>query len=235
MGKMMLAGLPKEADMQVLGGCSVRIDGETDRLLAQADVVVDFTHIDTAPELIVRAIEAGVRPVSGTSGMSEQILAGIDEAARRKGIAAVWAPSMSTGGALLMHFAKVAARYYDSVEIVDAAHATKADSPSGTALVLTDLMREAHGSDMTDWPVGTTTLEGVRGGVRGGVRVHSVRSPGVFARTEVLFSSNQAMLTIGYQEIGRDEFATSAAIAIRRVMEPGRVGLIRGFDGVLGL
>src|SRR5919197_474923 len=92
MGHAMVTGLPDQQDIEVVGGLrrtddAVAIAG----VLAAADVLVDFTHAGSARDLMLRAIDAGVRPVSGTSGVTEDDLRAIDEAARTRGIGAVWA------------------------------------------------------------------------------------------------------------------------------------------------
>jgi 4-hydroxy-tetrahydrodipicolinate reductase len=130
MGRVLMAGLPNQAGIKVVGGLKrgAAADG-----LADADVLVEFTHADSAAELMLPAIEAGVRPVSGTSGVSEEVLVAVDGAARKRGIAAGWAPHFRLAGVLMLHLARIAARYLDSAEIIEAHHATKADAPSGTA------------------------------------------------------------------------------------------------------
>jgi 4-hydroxy-tetrahydrodipicolinate reductase len=198
-------------------------------------VLVDFTHLDSAPHLLLDAIKAGVRPVSGTSGLPEDVLSSIDEAARAEGIGAVWAPNFGLGGVLAMHFAQIAARYLDSVEIVEAHHVGKADAPSGTTLQLTRLMEAAHGGNFNDPPVKRQTLAGTRGGVDGGIRVHSLRLPGVLGWHEVIFGGDEELLTIRQESFGRGSYVPAVARAIREVVRPDRVGLIRGYDTVIGL
>jgi 4-hydroxy-tetrahydrodipicolinate reductase len=238
MGRAMVSGLPKQQGIQVSGGLRRTDDaGAIATTLAEADVLVDFTHAGSARGLMMRAIEAGVRPVSGTSGVTEDDLSAIDEAARARGIAAVWAANFRLMGVLLAHLARTVARYVDSAEIIEAHHANKADAPSGSAKELARQIREAHGTALFDPPVRTETLAGVRGGVHDGVRVHSLRLPDLQPTGwhEVIFTGGQEMLTIRHDDWGYEAYAVTVAQAVRKVMEPGVVGLIRGYDAVIGL
>jgi 4-hydroxy-tetrahydrodipicolinate reductase len=233
MGRMLMERLPLEG-VDVIGGLR-RDDPRSKELLADADVLVEFTNPESSAELMLTAVDAGVRPVSGTSGIDPETLQAVDEAARSRGIGAVWAPNLRIGGALTKHLSEIVARYFDAVEIVEAHHASKADAPSGTALYFAQAIRAAHGSNLADAPVERTTLAGVRGGVDGGVRVHSLRLPGVLSRHEIVFSGDDELLTIRHDDFSRTAYAPVVALTIRAVMRPGTVGLIRGLDAVLGL
>ena len=238
MGRTMVAGLPRQQGITIAGTIRRGDDPSAIRgVLAAADVLVEFTHADSSLELMRRAIDAGVRPVSGTSGISEDVLAEVDRSARERRIGAIWAPNYRLMGVLLAHFAKIAARYSDSVEIIDAHHATKADAPSGTARELARLIRQAHGTELYDPPVKRETLAGVRGGVAGGVRVHSLRIPGLEPNGwhEIVFAGDEEILTIKHEDWSRTAYVGPVARAVRKVMEPGVVGLLRGYDKVLGL
>jgi len=238
MGRTFVAELPAQEGIAVVGGIR-RNDSPAavTKLLAGADVMVEFTHADSAATLMRRAIDAGVRPVSGTTGMKDDELAKIDEAARARGIAAVWAPSYRLMAVLLSHFAKIAARYADTVEVIEAHHAKKADSPSGTARELARMIRSAHGAELYDPPVRNETVADVRGGVIGGVRIHSLRFPGLEPNGwhEVIFAGEQELLRIRHDDWGQSAYVGTVARAVRKVMEPGLVGLLRGYDAVLGL
>lgn len=235
MGTVMMNGLPRQEGITVIGGLS-RANGDTAaKLLADADVLVDFTHADSSPALMHQAIEAGVRPVSGTSGLGEDVLASVDQAARTRGIGAIWAPHFHLGGVLLFHFARIAARYLDSAEIIEAHHAGKADAPSGAAKEIARIIRAEHGSDLLDPPVRLEKVPGVRGGVHGGVRIHSIRQPGILGSHELVFAGEHETLTIRHNDNSREGFVPTVATAVRKVMQPDVVGLVRGYDSVIGL
>jgi 4-hydroxy-tetrahydrodipicolinate reductase len=234
MGQAMMAGLPKEPGITVIGGFQRNDPGKAD-LLASADVLVDFTIASSAVALILEAIEAGVRPVSGTSGLTEEDLRTIDGAARDKGMAAVWANQFTPGGALLMHFCRLAARYMESATVVETHHATKKDAPSGTAWELARQIRAAHGRDLEYYPSEHETVSGVRGGDVGGVRIHSFRMPKVLGWNEVTFAAGGELLTVRQADGSDDAYVPPVARSVHEVMQTDRIGLIRGYGAVLGL
>lgn len=228
-----MAGLPKQPGITVVGG--LRRGDPVAESMAGADVLVDFTHPDSAPGLLLAAIAAGVRPVSGTSNIPEEALDAVDAAARARGIAAVWAPHYRLAGALLAHLASVAARHLGAAEIVECHDAAKADAPSGTAANLARRMRAARGSDFAAADTAKIAIPGVRGGAVGGVHIHSLRLPGVQAATEITFAGDDEVLVIRHNEYGRAAYVSTVTRAIRKATEPGLVGLVRGYDTVLGL
>jgi 4-hydroxy-tetrahydrodipicolinate reductase len=112
-------------------------------------------------------------------------------------------------------------------------HDRKADAPSGTAVSTARLIRAARGADLPDPPVERWTLEGARGAVDGGVRVHSVRLPGLVAHQEVIFGAAGQVLTIRHDATGRDTYVPGVVLAIKAVQEGA--GLVRGLDTIMGL
>ncbi len=231
----MLDGLPS-ADISVVGGFgSANATAELARLAPDADVLVDFTTGVAAPSLLVSAARAGLHVVSGTSGLPGDALDELDATLREAGRGGVWAANFAIGGALMMHFARVAARFMEAAEVIELHHDRKVDAPSGTAV---QTARDIHGARDRAWPDPTTerwTLEGSRGAIDGpgGVRIHSVRLPGFNAHQEVLFGSQGQILSIRHDALGRDAYLPGVMLAVREV--PKRTGLIRGLDTLMGL
>jgi 4-hydroxy-tetrahydrodipicolinate reductase len=235
-GQVMLSELGREPDCAVVGGFGRHdADAELDRLLPHADVLVDFTTAEAAPPLLLRAARAGVRPISGTTGLSADTLAELDAELRRRQLAGVWASNFAIGAALMLHFARIAARYMDAVEIVELHHDRKVDAPSGTAVSTARAIRQAREQDLPDPPVQRWTLEGARGAVEGGVRIHSIRLPGLVAHQEVIFGSTGQILTLRHDATGRDLYVPGVLLAVRAVMAAPSPGLIRGLDTLMGL
>src|SRR5947209_1653829 len=233
-GRVMMSGLAQPPDMQVVGGFG-RADwaAQLARLAPEADVLVDFTSGNAAPEILRRAIAAGLHVVSGTSGLSTETLDELDAALRAVGRGGVWAANFAIGGALMMHFARVAARFMEAAEIIELHHDKKVDAPSGTAVQTARDIRTARQADLPDPAVERWTLEGARGAAHGGVRIHSVRLPGFNAHQEVLFGSLGQVLTIRHDALGREAYLPGVALAVREV--PKRLGLVRGLDTLMGL
>ncbi len=224
------------ADIAVVGGFgSANATTELARLARDADVLVDFTTGAAAPPILIAAARAGLHVVSGTSGLPAEALDELDAALRAANRGGIWAANFAIGGALMMHFARVAARFMDAAEVIELHHDRKVDAPSGTAI---QTARDIHGARDRDWPDPKTerwTLQGSRGAIDGpgGVRIHSVRLPGFNAHQEVLFGSQGQVLSIRHDALGRDAYLPGVALAVREV--PKRTGLVRGLDTLMGL
>ncbi len=228
-GRVMMTGLP-----DVVGGFgSQNALSELARLAPDADVLVDFTTGAAAPDLLRAAAEQGLHVISGTSGVSAQDLDRVDAALREHQRGGLWAANFAIGGALMMHFARIAARFMDAAEVIELHHDRKVDAPSGTAIQTARDIRAAHGDDLPDPQVEKWNLQGSRGAVDGGVRIHSVRLPGLNAHQEVLFGAAGQILSIRHDALGREAYLPGVLLAIREV--PGHVGLIRGLDTLMGL
>ena len=233
-GRVMLSGLPQESDIRVVGGFgSANALQELETLAPRADVLVDFTTGAAAPEILCQAARLGLHVVSGTSGLPHTALDSLDAALRENSRGGLWAANFAIGAALMMYFARVAARYMEAAEVIELHHDKKVDAPSGTAVQTAREIRAARGSDVPDPPVERWTLEGSRGAVDGGVRIHSVRLPGFNAHQEVLFGSLGQVLSIRHDALGREAYLPGVALAVREV--PKRVGLVRGLDTLMGL
>ena len=232
--RVMMAGLNQPPTIEVVGGFgSAKARQELERLAHGADVLVDFTTGAAAPGLLLAAVQAGLHVVSGTSGLASQTLDDLDQALRKANRGGLWAANFAIGGALMMHFARIAARFMDAAEVIELHHDKKVDAPSGTAVQTARDIRAARGTDLPDPRVERWTLEGARGAVDGGVRIHSVRLPGFNAHQEVLFGSLGQVLSIRHDALGREAYLPGVALAVREV--PKRVGLVRGLDTLMGL
>lgn len=233
-GRVMMTGLTQQPDLEVVGGFgSARALEELAALAPTADTLVDFTTGTAAPEILIAAAHAGLHVVSGTSGLPARTLDELDAALHAANRGGLWAANFAIGGALMMYFARVASRFMDAAEVIELHHDKKVDAPSGTAVQTARDIRAAHGSDLPDPQVDRSTLDGSRGAVEGGVRIHSVRLPGFNAHQEVLFGSLGQILSIRHDALGRDAYLPGVALAVREV--PKRVGLVRGLDTLMGL
>jgi 4-hydroxy-tetrahydrodipicolinate reductase len=152
--------------------------------------------------------------------------------AERK-LGAVVAPNFALGAVVLMHLAQIASRYFDAAEIIELHHDGKVDAPSGTALETARLMRAARGADFAHPEPELTHIDGTRGGVEGGVGIHSVRLPGLVAHQEVLLGGQGQTLSLRHDSTGRDSFVPGILLAIREVMR--REELVVGLDALIGL
>jgi 4-hydroxy-tetrahydrodipicolinate reductase len=190
---------------------------------AGVEVAVDFTNAEFAPEHVEWAIEHGTHIVVGTTGFE------VDDAWRETPVGVFIAPNFAIGAALMQRFSAQAARYLPAVEIVELHHDGKADAPSGTAAATADAVSAARLEAWTG--PSSESLPGVRGGERAGIRIHSIRLPGLVAHQEVIFGGQGQTLTIRHDSTDRTSFVPGVLMAIRWV--PSHPGLTVGLDSIL--
>ena len=225
-------GAPQE--FRSAGGATYPVHSDPAALFAaHPDVVVDFTNAKWTPLLVEAALAAGVRPVIGTSGITTETTEAIRSACDASGLGAVVAPNFALGAVILMHLSTIAARYFDSAEIIELHHDRKVDAPSGTALQTARLMRAARGSDFVHPEPQLEHIPGARGASEGGVGLHSVRLRGLVASQEVILGGEGQWLTLRHDTSGRDTYKPGIVLAIREVMQ--RTGLVVGLDELIGL
>ncbi len=235
MGRQACEAVNAAADMDLVA----RIDADDrleDLLDADAQVAVHLTPPDPVLANIAFCVKAGVHSVVGTSGFTEERLAAVAACvAEAPGVNVLIAPNFSLGGVLMMRFAVQAAKFFESVEIIESHHPDKVDAPSGTAVRTAALIGEARAAAGVGAPPDATTsaLDGARGARVAGVPVHAVRSRGVYARQEVLLGNTGETLTIRHDSPDRQAFMPGVLLAVRRV--GALPGLTVGLEGVLGL
>ena len=205
---------------------SIDLGDSLDQLLTNgAQVVVDFTHPDSVMKNLEFAIKNGINVVVGTTGFDDKKLKEIENwlsAHPKTGV--LIAPNFGLGAVLMMQFAAKAAKYFESVEIVELHHPNKADAPSGTAARTAEMISEARASvKKSAMPDATSTsLDGARGAVVGDVHVHSVRLRGLVAHQEVILGDLGETLTIRHDSIDRTGFMPGVLLGIRKVVtSPG--------------
>jgi 4-hydroxy-tetrahydrodipicolinate reductase len=216
---------------------SIDADDELDELVAgDAQVVVDFTHPDAVMDNVRFAVDNGIHCVVGTSGFSTDRLDTVSGwLADKPGVGVFVAPNFAIGAVLLMHFSALAAKYYESAEIIELHHPRKADAPSGTAAHTARLIGSARAAaGLGPAPDATTQeLPGARGALVDDVRVHSVRLSGLIAHQEVLFGGSGETLTIRHDSMDRNSFMPGVLLAVRSIVD--RPGLIVGLDKLMDL
>ncbi|MEV6488512.1 4-hydroxy-tetrahydrodipicolinate reductase [Actinoplanes sp. NPDC051633] len=201
---------------------------------AGAQVLVDFTTPDVVMDNLHWAVDQGINMVVGTTGFTEQRLGRVRTLLEHKpGVGVVIAPNFGIGAVLMMQFAQKAARYFESVEIIEQHHPRKLDAPSGTATHTARLIAAARAAAGCA-PMPDATKEeqaGARGAEIDGVRVHAVRAAGLVAHQEVLFGTAGETLTIRHDSLDRSSFMPGVLMAVRAVMN--RPGLTIGLDAIL--
>jgi len=206
---------------------SLLVDGRT-------EVVVDFTHPDVVMDNLQFLIGAGIHAVVGTTGFTDERLAQVRSWLTDKpDVSVLVAPNFAIGAVLSMEFARQAARFFESAEIVELHHPFKADAPSGTATRTARMIAEAR-KGLPPSPDATSTgVDGARGADVDGVRVHSVRLAGLVAHQEVLFGTMGETLTIRHDSLDRTSFVPGVLLGVRNVAD--HPGLTVGIEPLMGL
>jgi 4-hydroxy-tetrahydrodipicolinate reductase len=214
-------------------GLSIPIAHSVEEALnSHPDVLVEYTQPDSAKAHVLAGLEADAYVVVGTSGLSDADYAEIDGVAREKRRGVLACGNFALGAVLLQRFAAMAAKHIPHWEIIDYAHADKADVPSGTVLELTDRLSKIAESTLE------VPLDGVRGPIetRGsrlnGSQVHSVRLPGYVISFEAIFGAPDQRLTLRFDSgASAQPYVAGALLAIRKVGD--LIGLHRGLDSVM--
>ncbi|GHC71753.1 4-hydroxy-tetrahydrodipicolinate reductase [Streptomyces cinnamoneus] len=203
---------------------------------ARAQVAVELTHPDSVMDNLDFCVRNGIHGVVGTTGWTEDRLEQLRSwLAASPSTGVLIAPNFSIGAVLTMAFAQQAARFFESVEVVELHHPNKADAPSGTATRTAQLIaaarREAGCAPQPD--ATSTALEGARGADVDGVPVHAVRLRGLLAHQEVLFGDTGETLTIRHDSLHHSCFMPGILLGARRVVSTP--GLTFGLEHFLDL
>ncbi|WP_153504883.1 4-hydroxy-tetrahydrodipicolinate reductase [Cumulibacter manganitolerans] len=234
-GEQICIGVEEADDLDLVA----RIDQDDsleDLVAAKAEAIVDFTHPDAVMGTLEFCIDAGIHCVVGTTGFTDERLQTVRRwVEARPQVGVLVAPNFAIGAVLMMHFSRLAAKYYETAEVVELHHPTKADAPSGTAARTAALIAEARReAGLGAMPDATSTgLDGARGADVDGVRVHSVRMRGMVAHQEVIFGTQGEVLTIRHDSMDRTSFVPGVLLGVRQVA--GRPGLTVGIEQYMGL
>ncbi|MCV7300219.1 4-hydroxy-tetrahydrodipicolinate reductase [Mycobacterium barrassiae] len=201
---------------------------------SSTEVVIDFTHPDVVMDNLKFLIDNGIHAVVGTTGFTDQRLDQVRQwVAAKPDVAVLIAPNFAIGAVLSMHFAQQAARFFESVEVIELHHPHKADAPSGTAARTARLIAEARKGLPPNPDATSTGIDGARGADVDGIPVHSVRLAGLVAHQEVLFGTQGETLTIRHDSLDRTSFVPGVLLAVRKVAE--HPGLTVGIEPLLDL
>ncbi len=203
---------------------------------AGAEVVVDFTHPDVVLDNLRFCVDQDIRAVVGTSGFDAAKVSTVRQWLEPKPeLGVLIAPNFALGAVLSTRFAQLAAKYYDTVEIIELHHNRKVDAPSGTATHTARLIAEARAAAGLGAAPDATTAEvaGARGALVDDIRVHSVRLGGLVAHQEVLFGGQGETLTIRHDSMDRTSFMPGVLHGVRAILEHS--GLVVGLENLLDL
>ncbi|MFB2898365.1 4-hydroxy-tetrahydrodipicolinate reductase [Aerosakkonemataceae cyanobacterium BLCC-F50] len=230
-----------DKDAGEIAGCGtleVPITNQFEPMLAMAaqerqlGVMVDFTHPSTVYDSVRSAIAYGVRPVVGTTGMSAEQIQDLAEFAEKASTGCLIIPNFSIGMVLLQQAAVQASKYFDHVEIIELHHNQKADAPSGTAVQTAKLLAELGKTYNPPLVKEEEKLAGARGSLaEEGIRIHSVRLPGLIAHQEVIFGAPGQIYTLRHDTSDRACYMPGVLLAIRQVTQ--LKSLVYGLEKIL--
>ncbi|MQS88816.1 4-hydroxy-tetrahydrodipicolinate reductase [Companilactobacillus mishanensis] len=246
MGQKVLAMINGESDLQLVGvfnpivesldpadydlDSSVKVFNDLKQIDIDADIWIDFSIPSAVFDNTKFAIEHNIRPVIGTSGMSEEQIAELKSLADSKKVGGIIASNFGVSAVLMMKFAQVAAKYFDHSEVVEFHHEDKLDAPSGTAMNTAKLIYDVQGKDQEQNPNESDKI-GARGGDYHGIKIHAIRLPGFVADEEVIFGGAGENLTIKQSTTDRASFMKGVKIAIGEVMK--RDELVVGLENII--
>ena len=231
MGQEVVKAVTAASDLQLVDQTDLGDDLITRIKASQAQAVVDFTTATVAFENTFKILEAGVHPVVGTSGLLSEQVVELQQFAKDKRIGGLIAPNFAIGAVLLMKYAQDAVKYLPDVEVIELHHNRKADAPSGTAVKTAQLIAEARQEIPKVLVEEKELFEGARGSEVNGVRVHSLRLPGLVAHQEIIFGGTGETLTIRHDSIHRESFMPGVCLACTKVI--GSQQLFYGLEHLL--
>ena len=195
-------------------------------------VLVDFTHPQVAYKHTRTAIAYGVNPVIGTTGITSEQLDDLSNFAEKACLGSAIIPNFSVGMVLLQQAAAAAARFYEFAELTEMHHNKKADAPSGTCIKTAELIEEQRSAFNNSLVNEEESLEGSRGGIRpSGLRLHSIRLPGLVAHQQVMFGSNGETYELVHNTIDRSAYMPGVLLVIKKVRSLSK--LVYGLEKIL--
>lgn len=251
MGRTVTAGVCRDPELEIVGAIEKEVtqdylplpDGsktvpffsnlESFLTRYHPEVLVDFTIAEASIAAARTTTKHGVHLVIGTTGLSPQDLSEIDQLAKANHVGAIVAPNFALGAVILLHLARIAARFFDYAEVIEFHHHEKVDAPSGTALATAKAMVEARVKPFSYPVTRRENLSGSRGGQIDGVTIHSVRLPGIMASQEVILGGLGQTLSLRHDTISRDCYIPGIILAIKKVINCQ--GLVYGLDTLLNL
>ena len=209
-----------------IGAVEIPVTSDLEGMLAYASqtsknaVMVDFTHPSTIYETTRAAIAYGVRPVVGTTGLTEAQIGELADFADKASVGCLIIPNFSIGMVLLQQAAIQASQYFDHVEIIELHHNQKADAPSGTAIKTAQMLAELGKTFNPAEVEESEDIPGARGALAPeNIRIHSIRLPGLIAHQEMMFGAPGQLYTLRHDTSDRSSFMPGVLLCVRKVIE----------------
>lgn len=238
MGQEVVRAVNEDSELELVAkidicGCEGVFESIEKALVAvKIDVLVDFTQPKSIFENAKKCLNSGVRPVIGTTGLSDVQLDELKKLSREKNVSCLIAPNFTTGAVLMMMFAKQAAKFFDNAEIIELHHNQKKDAPSGTAVLTAKMMAEVKDNFAKNNCEEEELIEGSRGGTSySDIHIHSVRMPGYIASQEVIFGASGQVLKIRHDSMDRTCYMKGVVMSVKHVMKNNE--FVYGLENIL--
>lgn len=231
MGQLVTKAVGAHPELELAGQTGREYDLKQAIRDSKADVVVDFTHAEAVFANTKTIIEAGARPVVGTSGLKPDEVKTLQKLCKDAKLGGLIAPNFSLGGVLVMKYAREMAKYMPNVEVIEMHHETKADSPSGTAMRAAEMLAEGATKPNPSARETRETIPGSRGANLLGVPIHAVRLPGMLAHLQILFGNTGETVTMRHDSLDRLCFMPGVCLGCVKVMGLDR--LVYGLEEIL--
>jgi len=227
MGSEAVKAINNDSALELVAECDFGDDLSALIKNSGAQVVVDLTAASAGFSNTQIILNAGACPVIGTSGFQVEQVKELQALATEKQLGGLIAPNFSIGAVLMMKFSAEAAKYLPDAEVIEAHSPQKEESPSGTGIRTAELIAAAR----TKTPVECSDkelIEGARGAELNGVKLHSIRLPGVVAQQTVFFGGLSETLKIEHNSQHRESFMPGICLACREVVK--RNELVYGLE-----
>lgn len=227
MGRIAVSAVNAASDLTLVAQTGRDDDLNQAIKLHHAEVVIDFTIPQSVFANAQTIINAGARPIIGTTGLTPQQIETLTAQCAQKKLGGIIAPNFSLGAVLMMKYAQDAARHLPNVEIIEMHHPQKLDAPSGTAVKTAHMIAAARDASKA-FPLKPAAA---RGETHDDVQIHSVRLPGFYSHQTVIFGNTGEVLTICHQGIDRQCCMPGIVLACQRVMSLHH--LVYGLENIL--
>ena len=215
------------------GSGKVPLSTSIDDVIDGANVVIDFSSPEGAINAIRSGSSRGVNIVIGTTGIDEKIISEARSIASKANIGIVITANFAMGAVLMMHLVEKSSKFFDYVDLTEAHHEAKIDSPSGTAIAIANSMIQGKPEGFDSTISESETIKGARGAYHKGINIHSSRMPGKVAYHEAVFGALGQTLKITHESINRESFMPGVLMATRYVVN--RPGLTLGLEEIMEL
>jgi len=231
MGSLTVETISSQHDMEIVA--KTNHEDSLSELIKEkkADIVVDFTAANCCFENTKEIIQAGARPVIGTSGLLPDQVKSLQRLCQENKTAGIIAPNFSIASVLLIKYAQETARYFPDVEIIEMHHNHKQEAPSGTAIKTADMIAKNKSRENNVHPQETEILAGARGAQLKQIPIHSIRLPGLVAHEQIIFGGLGETLTLKHDCIDRQAYMPGVLLACRKVMQLNQ--LVYGLENIL--